>query len=190
MKADEVLKKLKVSRITLMKYVKNGKLKAIKMPNGRYDYDENSVCKLIKCDNNRHNAIYCRVSTSGQKKDLESQIKAVENYCKDNNINDYKVYSEIKSGINFERDEFKNLLNNIINYKIKNVYITNKDRLTRLSFKTLEDIFNKFDVKIIVINEKKKNEDEEIMEELISMMYYFGSKIYSKRRKSNKSNKT
>jgi len=186
MKADEVLNKLKVSRITLMKYVKNGKLKAIKMDNGRYDYDELSVCKLIKCDYNKHNAIYCRVSTSGQKKDLKYQIETVENYCKNNGINDYKIYSEIKSGINFERDEFKNLLNNVINNKIKNIYITNKDRLTRLSFKTLEDIFEKFNVKIIIINENKKSEDQEIMDELISMMYYFGSKIYSKRRKLKK----
>jgi putative resolvase len=186
MKASEVLSKLGVSRVTLMNYVKKGKLVVIKKENGQYDYDENSVCKLLNCDIYKHDAIYARVSTSGQKNDLVSQIKLLENYCKEKKISGYKIYSEIKSGISFERDKFKDLINNVINNKIRNIYITNKDRLTRLSFITLEEIFKKFNVKIIVINEKHKSEDEEIMGELISMMYYFGSKIYSKRRKTQK----
>ena len=71
-----------------------------------------------------------------------------------------------------------------MSYKIKNIYITNKDRLTRLSFKTLENIFNKFGTKIIIINENEKNENEsdEILEELINLIHIFSTKIYSERR--------
>ena len=62
MKAREVLKILNISRITLYTYTKEGKIKATKMNNGYYDYDEESVMKIINKDV-RNNVIYARVST-------------------------------------------------------------------------------------------------------------------------------
>ena len=49
MKSKEVLKILKVSRVTLSKYVKAGKIKVKKLPNGYYSYDEEDVYKLKGC---------------------------------------------------------------------------------------------------------------------------------------------
>ncbi|BCS81808.1 hypothetical protein CaldiYA01_17680 [Caldicellulosiruptor diazotrophicus] len=43
MKAKEVLELLKISRPTLTKYVKEGKIRVTVMPNGFYDY--NYLCK-------------------------------------------------------------------------------------------------------------------------------------------------
>ena len=45
MKGREVLKLLKITRQTLNKYKKIGKIKAIQLPNGYYDYDKNDVYK-------------------------------------------------------------------------------------------------------------------------------------------------
>ena len=39
MKSNEVLSLLKVTRATLTKYVKEGKIKVTELGNGRYDYD-------------------------------------------------------------------------------------------------------------------------------------------------------
>ena len=66
MKAKEVLKLLKISRATLFNYTRDGKLKVTKLDNGYYDYDEESVFKVIKKDS-RINVIYARVSTYKQK---------------------------------------------------------------------------------------------------------------------------
>lgn len=63
MKSKDVLRLLQVSRVTLMNYVKSGKLKGTKLSNGQYDYNESSVFQLLKKDN-RVNVIYARVSTS------------------------------------------------------------------------------------------------------------------------------
>lgn len=45
MKAKEVLELLKISRPTLTKYVKEGKIRVTVMSNGFYDYNEEDVYK-------------------------------------------------------------------------------------------------------------------------------------------------
>jgi predicted site-specific integrase-resolvase len=184
MKAKEVLKFLNISRTTLYYYTRDGLIKTTKLDNGYYDYDEDSVFKLLKKDN-RENVIYARVSTSKQKNDLLNQINHIKNFCDQNNILINTIYSEIESGIDLDRTQFNILLDNVINLKIKKIYISNKDRLTRLSFKTLEFLFEKFNTKIVIINDNPNNSnDNEIFEELINLMHIFSMTMYSNRRKN------
>ena len=184
MKAREVMKLLNICRTTLYHYTKDNIIKHTKLSNGYYYYDEHSVLQFIKKDN-RSNVIYARVSTYKQKNDLTNQINKLQTYCKDNNINIHQVYSEIASGIDLDRTELSKLLDDVFSYKIKNIYISNKDRLTRLSFKTLESLLNKFNTNIIVINNiHNQNNDNEIFEELISLMHIFSTTLYSNRRKN------
>ena len=186
MKAKEVLQILGITRMTLTSYVKKGFIKVTVLPSGRYVYDSESVYKLIKKGKDgRQNVIYSRVSTYKQKKDLNNQKNKLIKYCQDNDIKVNTIYSEIASGLDLERKQFSKLLNDVINYKIAKIYITYNDRLTRLSFKTIRDIFAKFGTEIISIEGKKKNNNSEIMEELISLMHIFSTKMYSKRKKKN-----
>ena len=65
MKAKEVLKILKISRPTLTKYVKEQKILVKELPNGFYDYDEDSVLKSAKISTERNSVIYTREASSG-----------------------------------------------------------------------------------------------------------------------------
>jgi predicted site-specific integrase-resolvase len=188
MKSAEVLKLLNITRVTLSSYVKLGKIKVIKKGNGCYDYDEDSIyafLNITKPKQERVNVIYCRVSTYKQKNDLANQITNIINYCNDNNIKYDKIYNEIASGIDFDRKEFSNLINQVINNKINNIFITNKDRISRLSFLTLENMFKKFGTSIIVINDIDKHTtyENELFEELINIIHLFSTKMFSNRRK-------
>jgi len=184
MKAKDVMKLLGICRATLFKYAKEGTFKTTLLPNGYYDYDEQSVLKFIKKDN-RSNVIYARVSTYKQKNDLDTQLNNINTFCVNNNIKIDKIYSEISSGIDFDRNQFNELLDDVFNHKIQNIYISHKDRLTRLSFKTIESIFLKFNTKIIVINDNHNtSNDNEIFEELINLMHIFSTTMYSNRRKN------
>jgi predicted site-specific integrase-resolvase len=184
MKAKEVMKLLNICRTTLYNYTKDNIIKTTKLSNGYYDYDEQSVLKFIKKDN-RINVIYARVSTYKQKNDLFNQIKKLQTYCKNNNINIEHLYSEIASGIDLDRTELSKLLDDVFTHKIKNIYISNKDRLTRLSFKTLEALLKKFNTNIIIINDHhNQTNDNEIFEELISLMHIFSTTMYSNRCKN------
>lgn len=77
------------------------------------------------------------------------------------------------------------MLNDITEYKIKNIYITYKDRLTRLSYNVFKELFSKYGVEIIVLNEidNPKEIEKEVFEEIITLIHSFSMKMYSQRRK-------
>ena len=143
MKSKEVLRLLNISRTTLYNYVKSEKIIVRKRDNGYYDYDNELVYKLLKEDNQKI-ILYARVSTYKQKNDLDNQVLQLTNHCKTNNIVYNKIYKEISSGIDLDRNQLNILIEEVIHYKIKSIYITHKDRLTRLSFRTLNNIFKRF----------------------------------------------
>lgn len=88
--------------------------------------------------------------------------------------------------MNFDRKQFLEMFNDIIDRKIQTVYITYKDRLSRISFDLLEKLFREFGCEIIVINntEDRETNESEIFGEIISMLHCFAMKMYSKRRKN------
>ena len=185
MKAKEVLKILKISRPTLTKYVKEQKILVKELPNGFYDYDEDSVLKVAKISTERNSVIYARVSTPKQKKDLENQIQTITKYANKNGYKIDGVYSDISSGLDYDRKSFSELLNLILERKIKNVFIKDKDRLTRVSFDLWKNLFKQFNCNLIVVNETQNNETEEkeIFADIISLLHCFAMRMYSSRRK-------
>lgn len=186
MKAKEVLKVLRVTRPTLTSYVKNGRIKTTKLPNGYYDYDEDSVLKAAGITPQRKAVIYARVSTQKQKNDLQNQIDTVMKYANNNGYSISKVYSDIASGINYDRGQFIELLNEVLEHKIKIVFVENRDRLTRVSFDMWKELFKQFECDLIAINDvvNPKTDEEEIFSDIISLLHCFAMKMYSQRRKN------
>ncbi|MGN8935069.1 IS607 family transposase, partial [Ligilactobacillus salivarius] len=84
MKANEVMKLLQISRSTLLRWRKDGILKATKLPSGQYDWDANSVFKILNKGEVRGVYLYARVSTPKQKQDLENQIENLQSFAMKN----------------------------------------------------------------------------------------------------------
>ena len=184
MKSARVLKILHISRQTLVKYVQNKDIRVVELPNGFYDYNDDDVYRKAGLANERMNVTYARVSTPKQKVDLENQEQTLVSYCNKNGIKVHKSYKDIASGMNFDRKQFGVLLDDILNYKVGKLYITYKDRLSRISFDMFKRLFAEFGCEVIVINDTEDKTDEtEIFEEMISMLHCFAMKMYSKRRK-------
>ena len=186
MKAGKVLDILQITRPTLQKYRKRGYLKATQMPNGQFDYDEDSVYLLKNKNKPRATVIYGRVSTYKQRRDLTNQMQDLANFCKRRGYAiDYR-YQDIASGISFEkRKQFFDLLDLVIQGKVKRVVITHKDRLSRVGFDLFKHLFDRFGTQIIVMSDylDPKTDEQEIMTELIALMHCFAMKSYSSRRK-------
>lgn len=185
MKASEVLQILQITRPTLTKYVKTGKIKITVKGNGQYDYDADSVYKMLNKDIERKTYLYARVSTPKQKKDLENQIQLLKHYCFQNGYAINGIFSDIASGISFEnRKDFFKMLDDIIAGRVKTVVITYKDRLSRVGFELFSYLFKKYGCEIIVISEvgSEKLDSEEIFEEIISLLHCYSMKLYSKRK--------
>ncbi len=188
MKSKEVLELLQISRPTLTKYVKNGSIKTITLPNGRYEYDDESVFRIFNKGVQRKTFIYARVSTSKQKPDLENQIDMLKQFCYVNGYRISRVYSDVASGISFEkRKEFFLMLDEILTGRVERVVISYKDRLSRVGYELFFHLFKKYHCDIVVMSEvgSTKLDSEEIFEEIVSLLHCYSMKLYSKRKINN-----
>ena len=191
MKANDVLSILGITRATLCKYVKLGFIKVTKMPNGRYSYDDDTVYSFIGLKKNKHNTniiSYSRVSTQNQKFQLKEQEQRIYNSCISRGLKLDSQYSDIKSGLSFDRKGFQKVVEEVIKGNVELLVIENKDRLVRFGYEILEGIFNYFGCKILVLNDTISNKtyEQELTEDLVSIIHYFTMKSYSHRRKLNK----
>ena len=185
MKAKEVMQILRISNPTLSSYVKKGWIKVTKMPNGRYNYDEESVYEMLNAGVPRKTYIYGRASTHSQKVDLNNQLDMLKSFCFSRGMQVDGVFADIASGISFEnRKEFFKMLDDILARKVKFVVISYKDRLSRVGFGLFQHLFRKFGTEIIVMSEvgSEKLDSQEIFEEIVSLLHCYSMKLYSKRR--------
>ena len=90
----------------------------------------------------------------------ENQIDTLTNFAISNGYIVDKVYKDIASGLSFDRMEFKSMLIDMINHKIKTVIIANKDRFSRISFKMWKELFEYFNCNIIIANEANNTNEE------------------------------
>jgi putative resolvase len=172
MKAKEVLEITKISREHLSRLVKKGVIKAQRLENNHLNYDKESVFKYIGKETDKLNVIYGRVSTSKQKSDLLNQVENLEQFCFANGYKVHRTFKDIASGISFEkRKELFELLDLIIDGQISRVFITYKDRLSRVGFGLFKHLFLKFGTEIVVINES--NNEKLDSEDIIEMLKFF-----------------
>ncbi|WP_120846024.1 IS607 family transposase [Helicobacter pylori] len=187
MKSKEVLKILKISRVTLWKYVKSGKIRVKQEPNGYYIYNDSDVYSLAGIEDDRLNVVYARVSTQKQKQDLQNQIENCISFINAKGISVDSIYSDIKSGMSLDRKGFMELLNAVMAFKIKAVYISYKDRLARLSYELVEKLFSDYGTKIVIINQCESiSLEQELFEDIMQTIHSFSMKMYSKRRIAKK----
>jgi predicted site-specific integrase-resolvase len=186
MKAGEVMKTLRISRSTLHRYAADGLIGRTKI--GRYfDYHEADIFNLLNSGVKRKTYIYSRVSTYKQKKDLQNQTEMLKNFAFNAGYQVNGVYSDIASGISFEkRKQFFELLDEIMEHRVERVIIAYKDRLSRVGFDLFYYFFKQFGTEITVVSEvgNHKLDSEEIFEEIVSLLHCFSMKLYSKRNKT------
>lgn len=133
----------------------------------------------------RKTYIYARVSTSKQKPDLNNQIELLKQFCFTNGYTISGIYSDIASGISFEkRNDFFKMLDDIIDNKVERVVITYKDRLSRIGFDLFYRLFQKYNCEIVIMSEvgSEKLDRQEIFEEIVSLLHCYSMKFYSKRK--------
>ena len=184
--AKEIKENLRISGVTLMKWKNSGKIKYRKLSDRKVLYDIDSLDSAEEQDNyNFKNVIYARVSTSGQKNDLQNQIEVIKNYMLSNGILVDEIYSDIASGMNEKRKQFNELMKSVFKREVKTIYITFKDRLSRFGFEYFREIFNYFGTKIVVLDDKEetnKTYQQELMEDLLAIIHSYSMKLYTNRK--------
>lgn len=80
---------------------------------------------------NKKVAAYCRVSTYDQEKGLQSQEKALRDYCNNHGFENLVWYKDKISGSKIDRPAFNKLQKAIFDGKINTVVVWKLDRLSR-----------------------------------------------------------
>ena len=195
-KASEILG---VHQRTLYQWEEKKQIETIRTPGGKRMYNVKKYLefkneKPVKINNSEINKLienngkylYARVSSLGQKEDLVRQEKLLkEKYP------NYKLISDIGSGMNLNRKGLRTLIDKSIKGEVKEVVIVHKDRLCRYGYELIEDIIEKYsNGKIIILdNLEKKEPKEELVEDVLQIMNIFVAKIngmhkYSKNKKT------
>jgi putative resolvase len=121
---------------------------------------------------------YARVSSSENKKNLDSQADRILGYANATGLPVCSVVKEIGSGMN---DSRKKLLSVLLDPDITHIVVEHKDRLTRFGFNYIKSWMSDRGVKIVVINEVDNDRDD-LMQDFVSMVTSFVARLYGLRR--------
>lgn len=195
-KAQEILG---VHQQTLYNWDKKKIIDTIRTPGGKRLYNvkkylenskknESNVTRVNntlmidkKINSLRNNYLYARVSSNNQKDDLARQINVLKL-----KYPNYKLISDIGSGINLNRKGLRKIIDEAILGKINEVIIVHKDRLCRFGYELIEDLIVKYSNGKIIILEKsiQKEVKEELVDDVLQIMNVFVAKINGMRKYS------
>ena len=69
--------------------------------------------------------------------------------------------------------------------KIKTIVISNKDRFVRFGYDWFEKFCEKFNTKIIIVNNETLSPNEELVQDIISILHVFSCRLYGFRKYKN-----
>lgn len=192
----KITRQFNITSGTLRQWAEDGKIRCLR-PNatGRRIYNIDDIKKIFgitgDIENKRKRLLYARVSSNHQKEDLERQIVFLSSeYPEDD------VIKDIGSGLNWKRQGFNAILEQIYKGDVGEVVVTYKDRICRFGFELVEWIFKKHDVKLVVLNANTDQEDttRELSDDLLAITTVFVARnnglragAYRRKRKEEKS---
>lgn len=176
---SDTVSKLSVSKQTLRRWAKQGKLSSIKTPGGHHRYnlavfDEQQQQKETEKQqsqpaiSSRQSFVYCRVSSSKQKDDLERQKKSF----KDSHPN-HTIITDIGSGLNYKRKGFLFLVDKILSDGVSELVVAHKDRLCRFSWDLIQWICTRQNTSLVVLNQEEHTHEQELSEDLMAIVHVF-----------------
>jgi predicted site-specific integrase-resolvase len=182
-RVHEFAKRIGKSPRTLRRWDKNGILIAKRHPSGHRYYDESDIRRVFGYESpSRGTAVYCRVSSTNQKDDLEDQVKAMEQFCLQSGIAVDDWITEIGGEMNYKHKKFLTLLDDIQQGRIARVLIAHKDRLCRFGFEYFEHMARESGCELIVVNQESLSPKQEMVEDLLAIVHTFSCRLYGLRR--------
>lgn len=171
---------LGVSQSTLRRWDREGKLKPIRIgKHRRYSYQ--MLMEFIGQKKENAVAIYARVSSKDQHEDLMKQIEYLKNSIEEKDAKVYEI-KDISSGIKEGRKGLTKLIELASFGKIRKIYITYPEKLTRFGYDYFVEFFKALGVEVVAVNGKEfKESEKELVEDLISILTSFVGKLYGMR---------
>lgn len=178
-KVGQFAKLLNVTVKTLQNWDKQGTLKAYRTPTNQRFYTEEQLNQVLNLSNSNQiekqglKIGYCRVSTHNSKNSLENQEEYLRNYTNAKGVILDDVFTDIGSGMNYNREHFNKILELVEAGEISEIYITYKDRFVRFGFDWFNTFCEKHGAKIIILNQPSTSPEQELAEDLLNIATIF-----------------
>lgn len=186
-KVGEFAKLLNVTVKTLQNWDKQGSLKAYRTPTNQRFYTEEQLNQILNLSNSNQiekqglKIGYCRVSIHNQKSSLQNQEDYLRNYTNAKGVILDEVFTDIGSGINYNRKNFNKILELVEAREVSEIYVTYKDRFVRFGFDWFNTFCEKHDAKIIVLNQPSTSPEQELAEDLLNIVTVFSARNHGLR---------
>lgn len=168
---------------TLQRWDRLGILTASRTPTNRRYYTHDQYLQVIgQKAKEQKLVVYCRVSSAGQKADLDSQKKAVEQFCIAAGKPVALWLQDIGSGLNYKRKNFVLLLEMVEHGEVSEIVIAHKDRLVRFGYEWFEKFCRDHGTTLTVMNAETLSPEEEMTQDLLSIIHCFSSRLYGLRK--------
>ena len=166
----EFAKMLGVARVTVIKWIKSGRIAAYNV-HGRWRIPYSEIERLLGGVAKRRVAIYARVSSNTQKEDLERQVESLKLWVARNFPNaEYAVVTDIASGLKEDRRGLRKLVEMAKRREIDAVVLAYRDRLTRFGFEYLKELFRAYGAEVYVaFQEESKDYVQELVEDFVEL---------------------
>ena len=180
MRLSQYAKKMGVSYKTAFRWWRAGKLDAYQLDTGtiivRDDLPLSEAASGI--------ALYARVSTVGQKADLDRQVERLKTYAAAKGYQVSHVVQEIASGMNDHRPK---LLKILTDKQIGVIVVEHQDRLTRFGANYIEQLLQMQGRRIEVLFPSDTNHD--LVDDFIAVITSMASRIYGRRHSKERATK-
>ena len=172
--------RLGISDFSLRQWCDNGLITTIRMPGGKRLYNvEKFIKQQVPEETNKDEKkriCYCRVSSIGQKDDLQRQVEFMQS-----KFPEHQIVTDIASGINFKRKGLRSILELACKGMLSEVVVAYRDRLCRFAFELVEWFFQLNKVKLVVLNQSlDASEQSELAEDLLAIINVFNCRINGK----------
>jgi predicted site-specific integrase-resolvase len=175
---------LQLASCTLRKWDKEGKIRTIRTPSGARMFNQKDILDLCRAnkgpERKKRMVCYARISTRAQLDDLGRQIDFFRQ-----KYPSHEVVTDCCSGINWKRKGLSSLLQQSFNGNIQEIVVAHRDRLSRIGFDLLEQVFNLHGTKIVVLDHSSESSPEqELVQDVLSFIHVYSCKQMGKRRYS------
>lgn len=174
---------LGVCSATLRQWADSGRIPSIRSPGGKHLYGVQSFCaqqgKLVAPATFEQTFVcYCRVSSAGQRDDLERQVAFMSKH-----FPGHRIIRDIGSGINFKRKGLLQVLELANGGALKEVVVAHRDRLCRFAFDLIEWLLAQRGVKLLVLDATHaESPSAELADDLMAIVQVFSCRVNGRRK--------
>jgi len=141
---------------TLKRYIDKAYIRVTKLPNGRYNYYEDDVYKMVgrRLHREHWTVLYSRVDTRSQRNQdkMKEQQRLAYQWAAKRGLHFEKCYEDWCPASEYNRPGLMQLIEDILKKRVDNVVIETRCRLTRFAFGVFDMLFRYHGVALIVMN--------------------------------------